>query len=351
MKAIKKTKPAIDPPTAEAQARTLAPAWGFLLILTIALSIWSCGRRSTPDRTDKFVVRNFSIPFDTTVWITHYYQGIYYCLTVNKQFICLNDKFEVDSIITNSINTQNFDYAYLAGDTLVAVTSPWDILRKSYFLNSNFQWQSQTKESSSDPFYEDDNFLVSTCCNGEFGGAVFFMEKQNNRVFSLPATCATIINKLGDFYFLTISLAHGQGSTEVLKIEDPTQLYELTEDSLKNNCHWWYDKDYGNEEFLEGTQKMLDTLGLLTLTSFIFQNKLYHICTDFKSTYIAKIQDNKLIWVDSLSEKALWSHVPRNMKHETLSVHSFYNREVSGFFTIKNDTISIVTFDKVEVTN
>lgn len=243
-----------------------------------------------------------------------------------------------------------FYFAYLSGDTLIAGNYINDTTAKTYYLDQNQKWQPTTNLQSDKPFFEDERFIVRTCCVGEFGGAIFFTDKQSKRVYSCPSTCATVINKINGSYYVTNTLAHMSGSTEILKIEDPTKLYELKADSLKNGCNWYmhfvtYEDGYaGMKKFEIGTQKILDTIGVLTMTSFIFNDQLYHINTDFKKTFISKIQGDSLLFVDSIFNKPLWSYEPTNSKYGTMDLHSFNNRETSGFFTISNDTISIITF-------
>lgn len=322
----------------------------FLFIILIT-TIWSCGQKSQPAPDDKFVVKTYSIALNTNVRTTIFYKNHYYCLTGNKQFICLNNKFEIDSSITNSISQQHFDYSFISGDTLIAGVYVKDTATKNYYLNNELKWQLLTKNQKHEPFFEDEKFSVTSCCVGEFGGAVFFTDKKNKRVYSCPATCATIINKVGGIYFVTNTLAHMDGSTEILKIEDPTKLYELTADSLKNHCNWWtqfvtYEDHFaGMKKFEIGTQKILDTIGILTMTSFVFNDQLYHINSDRKKTFISKIQGDTLLLIDSIFNKRLWSYEPENRKYGKMQLHAFNNRETSGFLTINSDTISIITFD------
>jgi len=320
----------------------------FIILTTI---IWSCGQKSKPDPVDKFVVKTYFIALDTNVRTTVFYKNHYYCLTGNNQFICLNNRFEVDSGVTNSISQMKFYFSYLSGDTLIAGNYINDSTAKTYFLDENQKWQPTTKTQADKPFFEDERFIVRTCCVGEFGGAIFFTDKKSKRVYSYPSTCATIINKISGSYYVTNTLAHKSGSTEILKIEDPSKLYELKADSLKNSCNWYmhfvtYEDGYaGMKQFEIGTQKILDTIGVLTMTSFVFNNQLYHINADFKKTFISKIQGDSLLLVDSIFNKPLWSYEPENRKYGKMDLHSFNNRETSGFFAISNDTISIITFD------
>lgn len=329
---------------------TLTPVRAFIFIILTAV-IWSCGQRSEPVPADEFVVKTYAIALDANVQTTIFYKNHYYCLTESKQLICLNHKLEVDTEITNSINQMQFNFSYLSGDTLIAERYINDSTAKTYYLDENQKWQPTTKTPSRKPFFEDERFVVSTCCMGEFGGAIFFTDKTSKRVYSCPLTCARIINKVNGSYYVTNTLAHMAGFTGVLKIEDPTRLYELKDDSLKNSCNWYMhflnneDPYESVKQFKIGTQRILDTLGVLIMTSFVHENQLYHLNTDFKKTFISKIQGDSLLLVDSIFNKPLWSFEPGNEKYESMHLCSFNYREASGFFTISNDTISIITFD------
>ena len=99
------------------------------------------------------------------------------------------------------------------------------------------------------------------------------------------------------------------------------------------------------KKFEIGTQKILDTIGVLTMTSFVFNDQLYHINSDMNKTFISKIQGDTLLLIDSIFNKQLWSYEPKNRKYGKMQLHSFNNRETSGFLTINSDTISIITFE------
>lgn len=99
------------------------------------------------------------------------------------------------------------------------------------------------------------------------------------------------------------------------------------------------------KKFEIGTQKIIDTTGILTMTSFVFNDQLYHINSDRKKTFISKIQGDSLLLIDSIFNKRLWSYEPEIRKYDKMQLHCFSNRETSGFLTINADTISIIIFE------
>lgn len=322
----------------------------FLLFTVLAIIVWSCNPRSKSSSIDKFVVKKYSIALDIKVLTTLFYKGHYFCLTDEKRFICLNDKFEVDSSMTNSINQLRVDFSFISGDSLIAGVYSQGIEPYNYFLNSDLKWERIELNRKEDQLFEDEKFIVTACCFGEFGGSVFFTDKKSNRVYSCAATCATTINKLDECYFVTVSLAHESGSTIILKIEDPTKLVELRSDRLKHFCNWWVErldpKDYvaSREKFMVGAQEFIDTLGLLTLTSFVFNDQIYHINSDRNNTFISKVKGDKFVQLDSIFNEYISSSEPKSRKCGNKQLISFRSRNASGFLSISNDTISAITF-------
>lgn len=326
-----------------------------ILISALVILMYSC-EKNHKFRSKEFMINLYSFNLDTNIETTIFYQNNYYCLTDDYQFICISNKFEIHNKLTNLVNQSGleFESAYLLKDTLIAEVYSEENTTKKYYLDSQFIWKPLINEPLGEPLYEDSEFIVNTCCFGEFGGAVFFKDKKSTQVYSCPATCVTSVNKIGDIYFITNSLAHMSGFTQILKINAPTELYELTNDSLKNDCNWYinfvtYENGYaGMNKFELGTQKILDTIGVLTAASFIHKDQLFTINVDFEKTFISKIEGDSLVFIDNIFNKPLRNNIHNSLTLNNQTLYSFYDVEkeveTSGFLTIKNDTISIINF-------
>src|SRR5690606_24452109 len=81
-------------------------------------------------------------------------------------------------------------------------------------------------------FFEDENYIVTSECRGEFGGEIYFKNKKTNVTTIGLATCPVIINKLENAYYLTTSLLHGTGFFKFSEISDPDQLTVKVNDSV-----------------------------------------------------------------------------------------------------------------------
>lgn len=322
-----------------------------LLILLIAFCICSCN--TLTKREEAFIIREYSIKSDTTLNESILYNNHYYCLSNNKHFTVLNNKFIIDTIITSKINKQQFDFAFLHNDSLLAGRFNDVYSTQGYFLSNGYNWVAYKHKTRQRPFFEDDKYIARACCVGEFGGSISFQEKGAENVYSLPATCAVAVNKLNDQYYVTTSLAHGSGFTKIFQVSSPKELFNLKvikPDSLRHFCNW--------AEILRSTDKsnvkrkdlevratvLLDTMGMETLNSFTLNNKLYHINYSSNYTTIGKIEAKRMLTIDTLNHNATWSYQPRRRQYQGIHIYSFANREASGFIVINKDTLSTVLF-------
>lgn len=155
------------------------------IVIFLTTTIGFCTQHSQPNGTDKFVVKTYRIALDTNIQHTVYYKNHYYCLRGDRQFICLDNKFEVDSGLTNLLKQRLFDFSFSSGDTLFAGNDIHNSDSENYFLDENQQWQPTTKMQLGTPFFEDERFTVRTCCVGEWGGQYFLPINNPNRYIAV----------------------------------------------------------------------------------------------------------------------------------------------------------------------
>ena len=74
----------------------------------------------------------------------------------------------------------------------------------------------KTLERTNDTLFEDDRFIVTKTCSGEWGGTIKFKSKENGTVYACAATCPVIVNKLNGKYIVTNSLSHLDGFCTVI---------------------------------------------------------------------------------------------------------------------------------------
>lgn len=317
-------------------------------ILLLALLFIACEHYPKPVAVSPFTIQTYQLQLSERVRSVVFSQGHYYCLLENGKFICLNREFQIDSTITKAIGQQDFDFGFLKSGKLMAVKRVMDTIFQEYFLNQRFHWQ---KTSTVLPKLavqiEKEPFSIRHCCIGEFGGAIFFKDNTDGRVYSCPATCVAAVNKIDNQYYITSFMPNGP-SSEILLIKDPKKLYELKVDSLKNSCNWWTqlvdhkDGFAGMKKLEIGTEKLLDTIGLLTVASFELKGEMYHLCSDQNRSFLGKLVHGKMQMLDSIFTENLWRYEPVMGAGDTR--RSLSNTPTrSGFFAIQGDTIAVVS--------
>ena len=196
-----------------------------------------------------------------------------------------------------------------------------------------------------DNIFEDSLYIVSKSCSGEWGGTIKFKNKISGIEYSAASTCPVVVNKLNDKYYVTNTLAHMCGSSKVLEISNPDSMtvLELPKQRAKRGKIIVQNIGYDESKSTKGTIKLVDSIGVLTLASFPFNGQLYHIVTDFKKTFLTKIEENKFVTIDTVSEKTLWTYGPAVFVSD--SGHFlvwFENEEAEGYLDIFENQITIV---------
>lgn len=190
-------------------------------------------------------------------------------------------------------------------------------------------------------FYEDDYFIVKDSCQGEFGGTIEFKNKQTGKKFVAKAICPSSIVKLNGKYYLTTSLTHLSGFSEIYEISNPHKLEELNlSDSVKEK--------YLKGKSTKGLKQLYKNIGGTILVSFPFQNQLYHIATFKEGTFLAKRRGSKLIKLQQLLDYKVFtfdSKIKITSKNHYLNSFITSRYEVIGFFDVSKTTIKVNIYE------
>lgn len=202
-------------------------------------------------------------------------------------------------------------------------------------LDMDYRMRIDSLKTNRPSFFEDEKYVVTRTCYGEWGGIIIFHNKDSGVEYVSGSTCAIAVNKLKGKFFITNTLAHMGGFSEVLEIDDP--------DSL-NFFHG------GGEEKIDrymelsasrkGTTQLLDTTGVLTIGTFPYHDELYHVVTDYKRTYLARIQDRKLIPVKQIAGENLWT---KNIDVIRVENDHYVMAIPSGYLDVSGNVITILT--------
>jgi hypothetical protein len=207
-----------------------------------------------------------------------------------------------------------------------------------------FPYVSNENKVNRNNFYEDSLYIVFKTCQGEFGGTILFKNKRTGVEYLSHSTCPVVVNKLNNKYYVTNTLAHLSGFSEILEISNPDSMtiVELPQ-SGKEREKKIREIRFNEPNLRKGTKSILDSIGVLTIASFPYNGQLYHIVTDFKKTFLTKIEGNNFVTIDTISSKTFWTYNPRVFVSENGTfVVSFKNNEVNGYLEIFENKITVV---------
>jgi hypothetical protein len=194
-------------------------------------------------------------------------------------------------------------------------------------------------------FFEDSFYVVSKTCSGEWGGTIKFKDKRTGIEYTASATCPVVVNKLNGKYYITNTLAHLIGSSEILEIADPKTLTVLKPSKPGKKKGQKNIGLIGDDESKSttGTQKLVDSLGILIIATFPFQGQLYHIITDYEKTYLTEIVNGKFETIDTISNQRLSTYDPEVFKTaDNHYIVFFENSYAKGYYDIFENNITIV---------
>nr|WP_297306327.1 hypothetical protein [uncultured Flavobacterium sp.] len=196
----------------------------------------------------------------------------------------------------------------------------YDIVRDSIYQNYN------------DTFFEDEKYLVSKICDGEWGGAVIFTNKETNENFIAKSTCPVSIVLHRDKYILTSTLNHLGSYSEITEITDPEKLLKISSTTYQGNLNLIPEKNI---------IRLIKSFDFTILGTFVYKNKLYHVVSNSKGTFISKIELNKFIFIKKISDQRLWSILGNSHIITDDLIISFSDQFNTGFIKISSNKITL----------
>lgn len=132
--------------------------------------------------------------------------------------------------------------------------------------------------------FKDDTYNIYSTCNGEFGGTIYFQNRQTKKSYEAASTCPIVVNKIDKNYYVTNYMGHMMGFASVIKIPDPEKLEKSNLD---------FETQHGSMSD-KGSQILFDSTGFYIATSFVVDKKLLHLYSDKQGTYIGEIENKKM---------------------------------------------------------
>lgn len=274
-----------------------------------------------------------------------YEVGLYSFNVESRYFLIISNNGTIlnNIVVPEEIkNTDYFDF-FMRRDSLFAKTY---MDHESFLFDKNkLEWTKIYEVD--DQVYEDSNYKVTYLDFGEWGQSTWFINKQTKKEYVLGAS-GTTVNILDGRYYLT-------NGSEIVEIEDPLNLKQCDKDnyyhfveeetklqqgsnSIKGSKAIYKDTTFSPRSFKEPKQTIS--------TSFVTNNQLYQLYSDSSSTFIGKIENEKLIPVQNIGEKYAtfdwhYSYRGNNRYNDSRFLKFREDNNTFGFIEIENSNIAI----------
>jgi len=300
-----------------------------------------------------FIKEYHNYKIDTTITIAVPFKNEFYCLKSNGQVIVIDKtNNKIDASYKDNSKSIKLSDLIVKRDTLFGTGDSG-----TYFLNKNNQWASLKKRFEQNNYtYEDEKFKVESTCSGEWGGSLYFIDKKTNEKYECTCTCAVNLIKKDDTYFVTASLSHMSGFTEIFQIKNPLKLKKYNRDNLikrredfkKKNPDKIYIGTIGDDESQSNVGKTIlaDSIGVTTAASFIYNSQIYYIVEKYKRVSIDIIKNKKLLPIEDISSLNIWCDYPKSRTYNNQELTVFNNKDNSGFIFIEQNKLSFYIFNR-----
>ena len=215
---------------------------------------------------------------------------------------------------------------------------------KTYYFNSNSSEWIITKDAE-DILFEDERFSFTYLDFGEWGSTTWCRDKLTGEEYEL-ASSGAIINKIDSVYYIT-------SGWRILKVENPLKMKKCAKDYFYENVRK-NDHSEGTTSLLGAEVLFLDTTysfweqkkaKLFIATSFIADKKLYHLCINSSRTFIAKLENHKMIPVQIIGKRLSifdWYYSERNkIQSDNDQLLKFYTKIHFGLIELNGKEISV----------
>lgn len=289
------------------------------------------------------------------------YNDNYYCVSYSKD--SLGEYRSGDFYIINTIGNSEkiagvngyMDFSY--NDMHIRHDSI--IIKSFYDAKENFYLDDKNKRcvpitTADDVIFEDGDFYVTALDFGEWGSAIWFRDKRTGIEYEASWIITPEVNKFKGAYYLV-------SPGEINIIENPKLLHNAGKDAYrsflgKNSVEKFSSRSHG------GKQTGMKTIFSRSIAyerednffigpSFIHDNNLCYIVSDSAQTYVAKVEDNKLMplaIIASTMNTGRYTNQYRNLYLNKSIPFRARENKLHGLLEIKGDSIFVHYFKNLK---
>lgn len=276
------------------------------------------------------------------------YQDNLISLFDKGKFVChsLKDNSR-NKKLEGKLNTKSFKYHWLIDGKLYAKS-------KAFLFSGLYEWNGKKWKKSNikipideQPIlFSDEQYIVYRKCSGEFGGTIYFYNRESEETYFTESTCANTVFKKNGQYHILAHLGHMMGTSEIKIIDEPKNLSKAKKSQLKIRRG-----NLGYQDESNAFTKPLDLFGIQLFSTFSIENRQVFLAHLNESTFLAEIDGTEIQIVNPLFDYDKYTHDPitRSYGKYTLINMDHYgtalDREVS-LMIIKDNKITLLDWNE-----
>ena len=266
-----------------------------------------------------------------------FYQNRLVSLFAPGSFICYKiDNWERDLLLEKQFNTKRFEHHMLIDGQLIGFAG-----KKYWQFSSEVGWKQYHKSvpfKKQTKLYEDTNYIVYSECQGEFGGRIFFYDKQTTKTYSTKSVCAVWVRHTSQGYEVVSNLGHMMGSAGMQLISDPRSLPLWQKEHVNRKS---------NDDQLAKPSVLFSFSELQLFGGFQRQNKVVYLLHSMSRTCLATLSVNTFMVVDPLFNDNLYTHNPVSTSYEGVDIINLDYNSLGGerevfCLVIKNNLVTLL---------
>lgn len=271
----------------------------YFLIVFVVLILISCKKTNSNANGANLKKENlseFNVKIDTLTQTKNgdltkvvLFKNNFYCMfetsrkNTTQQFIKMivfnqKGKFVEDVFVPEEIQNMSHYDLIVEKDSLYVKENQFE---KENFVLGEYIADLNKIKTRNFSIFKDEIYNIYSHGKGEWGGTIFFENNKTKEVFETYSSCPVVVNKIKKDYYVT---NNGMYSSNVLKISDPTKLHK-SKLNLNENI---------GSKYNEGIEEILNIDGFSIITSFVIEEKLFHLYSDKKNVFVGVVENEKM---------------------------------------------------------
>lgn len=281
---------------------------------------------TNPFSTEKYPL-SYSI-LDQNHLISLFAPGYFACFNINN--------WQRNLTLEKQLNTKKFERHWLIDCQIIALSAG---LYWQFTPEVGWQVYAGVVPFKDRPkLFEDADYLVYNECKGEFGGRVFFFNKQTKKNHWIESTCAVWVRHSSQGYEVLSNLGHGTGSADNQLIVNPDSLPEWKGKSPERT---------DARAVPESPATQFDIYGVQLFGGLQRENQILYLLHFANRTCLASLSDTTFTVVDPLFNDGLYTHDPVTTEYDgttliNLDLYGIGRYQEISCLLIRNDQVTLI---------